>query len=251
MAARTIQLFPAIDLRHGRAVRLRQGDDARATVYGDDPVAILEGYARAGVEWVHVVDLDAALGESPQSELIGRMAAAGAARIQLGGGLRDRAAVERVLARGCARAVLGSLVACDPEAFRALALDHPGRLVPALDVAAGVVRIAGWREGAGRTLDDLCAALRGLPCPAVLVTDVERDGMMEGPNLDLARQVARASGLPALVSGGVRALEDLELLVGVPEIGGVVVGRALYEAAFTVEEALAVFQVEGWREDWV
>jgi phosphoribosylformimino-5-aminoimidazole carboxamide ribotide isomerase len=247
----SIQLFPAIDLRHGRAVRLRQGDDDRATVYGDDPVAVLEGYARAGVEWVHVVDLDAALGESPQTGLIGRMAASGSVKVQLGGGLRDRAAVERVLAMGCERAVLGSLVARDPEAFWALALDHPGRLVPALDVADGQVRIGGWREGAGRTLDDLCAALRGIPCPAVLVTDVERDGMMEGPNLDLARQVGRASGLPALVSGGVHSLEDLELLVGVREIGGVVVGRALYEGAFTVEEALAIFQVAGWMEDWV
>jgi phosphoribosylformimino-5-aminoimidazole carboxamide ribotide isomerase len=244
-------LFPALDLRHGQAVRLRQGDDARATVYGDDPAAILERYARAGVEWVHVVDLDAALGEPAQTGLIGRLAAAGAVKIQLGGGLRDRAGVERALAMGCTRAVLGSLVARDPEAFRTLALEYPGRLVPALDVAAGEVRIAGWKEGAGRSLADLCAALRGLPCPAVLVTDVERDGMMEGPNLDLARQVGRASGLPALVSGGVHSLEDLELLVGVPEIGGAVVGRALYEGAFTVEEALAVFQMEGWLEDWI
>ena len=251
MPTRTIQLFPAVDLRHGQVVRLRQGDDARATVYEEDPVAILERYARAGVEWVHVVDLDAALGEPPQTGLIGRLAAAGAVRIQLGGGLRDRAGVERALALGCQRAVLGSVVARNPEAFRALAIECPGRLVPALDVAAGEVRIAGWKEGAGRSLADLCAALRGLPCPAVLVTDVERDGMMAGPNLDLARQVGRASGLPALVSGGVHSLEDLELLVGVPEIGGVVVGRALYEEAFSVEEALAVFQVDGWLEDWV
>lgn len=255
MAIESPVLFPAIDLRRGQAVRLRQGDDARATVYGDDPVAILERYARAGVEWVHVVDLDAALGEPPQTGLIGRMAAAGEGagevKIQLGGGLRDRAGVERALGMGCARAVLGSLVARDPEAFRTLAQAFPGRLVPALDVADGQVRIAGWKEGAGRSLADLCAALRGLPCPAVLVTDVERDGMMEGPNLDLARQVGRASGLPALVSGGVHSLEDLELLVGVPEIGGAVVGRALYEGAFTVEEALAVFQVEGWLEDWI
>jgi phosphoribosylformimino-5-aminoimidazole carboxamide ribotide isomerase len=233
-----MELIPAIDLRHGRAVRLRQGDDARATVYGDDPVALLEGYARAGVPRVHVVDLDAALGESSQRELIARMAAVDT-KIQLGGGLRDRAAIDWALAAGIDRVVIGSLVARDVEAFRILALERPGRLVPALDVARGEVRIAGWTEGAPRGLGDLCGHLMGAPCPAVLVTDVERDGMMTGPNLDLARRVGRATGIPALVSGGVHALADLEVARTIPEVGGVIVGRALYEGAFTVEEALA------------
>lgn len=232
-----MELLPAIDLRHGRAVRLRQGDDARATVYGDDPVALLAAYARAGVARVHVVDLDAALGEPPQRDLIQKMATG--PRIQLGGGLRDREAIDWALAAGCDRVVIGSLVARDVEAFRALALERPGRLVPALDVADGQVRIAGWKEDAPRTLDDLCVRLRDLPCPAVLVTDVERDGMMVGPNLELARRVARASGLPALLSGGVRELADLEAARAVPEIAGAIVGRALYEGAFSVEEALS------------
>jgi phosphoribosylformimino-5-aminoimidazole carboxamide ribotide isomerase len=233
-----MELIPAIDLRHGRAVRLRQGDDTRATVYGDDPIALLEGYARSGVPRVHVVDLDAALGESSQRELIARMAAVDT-KIQLGGGLRDRAAIDWALAAGIDRVVIGSLVARDVEAFRILALERPGRLVPALDVARGEVRIAGWKEGAHRNLGELCGRLMGLPCPAVLVTDVERDGMMTGPNLDLARRVGRATGIPALVSGGVHALADLEAARTIPEVGGVIVGRALYEGAFTVEEALA------------
>jgi phosphoribosylformimino-5-aminoimidazole carboxamide ribotide isomerase len=235
-----MELLPAIDLRHGRAVRLLQGDDARATVYGDDPVAVLAAYGRAGVARVHVVDLDAALGEPPQRGLIERMAAAGGPAIQLGGGLRGREAVEWALGAGCDRAVLGSLVARDPEGFPDLAGAFPGRIVPALDIEKGEVRVAGWKERAGRTLADLCEALRGLPCPAVLVTDVERDGMMSGPNMDLARRVAAMSGLPALLSGGVHALADLDAARGVPGIGGVIVGRALYEGAFTVEEALAV-----------
>jgi phosphoribosylformimino-5-aminoimidazole carboxamide ribotide isomerase len=233
-----MELIPAIDLRHGRAVRLRQGDDARATVYGDDPVALVEAYARAGVPRVHVVDLDAALGEPSQRELIARIAAVDT-RIQLGGGLRDREAIDQALAAGIDRVVIGSLVARDVEAFRALALERPGRLVPALDVARGEVRISGWKEGAHRTLGELCGRLMGLPCPAILVTDVERDGMMGGPNLELARRVGRATGIPALVSGGVHALADLEAARTVPEVGGVIVGRALYEGAFTVEEALA------------
>lgn len=234
-----MELLPAIDLRRGQAVRLKQGDDARATVYGDDPVALLETYARAGVARVHVVDLDAALGEAPQRDLIERMAVLGNPKVQLGGGLRDREAIDWALAAGCDRVVIGSLVARDVDAFGALARERPGRLVPALDVAQGEVRISGWKEGAPRKLGDLCAHLMGLPCPAILVTDVERDGMMTGPNLELARRVARAAGIPALLSGGVRELADLEAARTVPEIVGAIVGRALYEGAFSVEEALA------------
>ncbi len=233
-----MELIPAIDLRHGRTVRLRQGDDKRATVYGDDPVALLESYARAGVERVHVVDLDAALGEAPQRELIGRMAAVGT-KVQLGGGLRDREAMDWALAAGCERVVIGSLVARDVEAFRALAMERPGRLVPALDVDNDEIRISGWKESASRSLGELCARLMGLPCPAVLVTDVERDGMMTGPNLELALRVSHTSGLPALLSGGIHALSDLEAARRVPEIAGAIVGRALLEGVFTVEEALA------------
>ena len=234
-----MELIPAIDLRHGRAVRLRQGDETRATVYGDDPVAVLDAYDRAGVARVHVVDLDAALGEAPQRELIERMAATGV-KIQLGGGLRDRESIDWALGAGCDRVVIGSLVARDTDAFRALAQERPGRLVPALDMADGEVRIAGWKERAPYPLGELCARLMGLPCPAILVTDVERDGMMTGPNLELARRVARTSGLPALLSGGVHALSDLEEARRMPEIAGAIVGRALYEGAFTVEEALAI-----------
>lgn len=234
-----MELLPAIDLRRGQAVRLKQGDDARATVYGDDPLALLESYARAGVARVHVVDLDAALGEAPQRDLIERMAALGTPRVQLGGGLRDREAIDWALGAGCDRVVIGSLVARDVEAFRGLAAELPGRLVPALDVAHGQVRISGWKEGAPRKLGDLCAHLMGLPCPAILVTDVERDGMMTGPNLELARRVARSTGIPALLSGGVRELADLEAARELPEIAGAIVGRALYEGAFSVEEALA------------
>jgi phosphoribosylformimino-5-aminoimidazole carboxamide ribotide isomerase len=234
-----VELIPAIDLRHGRAVRLRQGDDARATVYGDDPVAMLAAYARAGVPCVHVVDLDAALGEAPQRELVARMTAV-EIKVQLGGGLRNREAIDWALAAGCDRVVIGSLVARDVESFRRLALARPGRLIPALDVERGEVRIAGWKESAPQSLGEICGHLMGTPCPAVLVTDVERDGMMTGPNFDLARRVGRATGIPALVSGGVHSLADLETARALPEVGGVIVGRALYEGAFTVEEALAI-----------
>lgn len=242
-----MDLLPAVDLRHGKAVRLQQGDARRETIYSDDPMALLERFDAARVFHVHVVDLDAAFGEPPQRELIARMAAR--MPVQLGGGLRDRGDIQWALDAGCARVVLGSLVAREPERFAALAAEFPARLVPALDIEKGEVRISGWTEGARLSLADLCAILKGLPCPAVLVTDVERDGMMTGPNLDLTRQVAQDTGLPGLLSGGIRRLEDLEAARKVPEIGGVIVGRALYEGVFTVEEAVGVLRSETLRTE--
>jgi cyclase len=250
-----MELLPAIDLRHGRVVRLRQGDAGRATEYASEPLAVAAGFAAAGVSRIHVVDLDAALGEPPQRELVARLAAALAALaapaapaassgrqvgMQLGGGLRDRAAVEWALAAGCERVVLGSLVARDPGAFAALARAFPGRLLPALETAGGEPRVAGWTQGAGSSLDEICRRLRDLPCPAVLVTDVERDGMLCGPNLELALRVAAATGLPALLSGGVATLADLEAAAALPAIAGAVLGRALYDGNIDLAAALAV-----------
>jgi phosphoribosylformimino-5-aminoimidazole carboxamide ribotide isomerase len=242
-----MELLPALDLRHGRVVRLLRGDPGRETVYGEDPEAVLAAYAAAGVARAHLVDLDAALGEPPQRALVERLAGLAAGRrpdLQLGGGLRDAGAVGWALAAGCDRAVLGSLVVRDPAAFAALARRFPGRLVPALDVRDGEVRTAGWREGSGVAPEAAAAALAGLPCPAVLVTDVARDGALTGPDLELARRVAAAAGLPALVSGGVRTLADLTAARGTPGVAGVVVGRALYEGAFGLGEALAACRGE-------
>jgi phosphoribosylformimino-5-aminoimidazole carboxamide ribotide isomerase len=243
-----MDLLPAIDLRHGRVVRLRQGDDARSTTYAEDPLAVAATFAAAGARRIHAVDLDAALGEPPQRSLLERLLAAlGPVSLQLGGGLRDGAAVAWALAAGCERVVLGSLPARDPAAFAALARAHPGRLVPAVEVAAGAPRVAGWTQAAVSPLEDLCASLRGLPCAAVLVTDVERDGMLSGPNLDLACRVAAATGLPALLSGGVRSLADLQAAAARPQIAGAILGRALYEGDLDLGEALASLASRGAR----
>lgn len=257
-----MQLIPAIDLRHGKVVRLVQGDDGRRTSYGLDPFDVLRDYAEADVPLVHVVDLDAALGEPPQRELISGLVESGQSGcgkagsgmpgyghpgtgVELGGGLGDRDAVAWALGAGCERVVLGSIVARDFGAFADLVEAFPGRVVPAVEVAAGKLRISGWTEAAEIPVADLCRRLRGLACPAVLVTDVERDGTLAGPNLDLARQVAVDTGIPALLSGGVRSLDDLRAAAAVPEIAGAIVGKALYEGLFTVEEALAACGGEG------
>ena len=251
-----MQLIPAIDLRNGKVVRLVQGDDARRKSYEVDPFDVLRQYAEAGVPLVHVVDLDAALGEEPQRDLITALVEAGQAGcgspgsaragyghpgtgIELGGGLGDHDSVAWALGAGCRRAVLGSIVARDFETFMSIALAFPDRVVPAIEVAGGKLRVAGWQEEAALPVEEACRRLRGLPCPAVLVTDVERDGTLEGPNLQLARRVATNAGIPALLSGGVRSLDDLRAAARAPEIAGAIVGKALYEGLFTVTEAMS------------
>jgi len=234
-----LELLPAIDLRRGEVVRLRQGRADAPQVYAADLTRTLREFARAGVRRVHVVDLDAAFGEAPQRDLLRNvLAERERPAIELGGGLRNEEAIDWALSIGCERAVVGSLVAQDPYAFAELCERYPLRLVPALDIDQGRVRVAGWTSDAALGVDELCASLRGLPCAAVLVTDISRDGTLEGANVRLARDVARATEMPALLSGGVGSLEDLRAAARVPEIGGAVVGKALWEGAFTLGEAL-------------
>lgn len=238
--AGVVELLPSIDLRHGEVVRLRQGRDDETTVYPADPFALLAAFRAAGVRRAHLVDLDAAFGEAPQRALLARLAAAvDRPALELGGGLRSREAIDAALAAGFERVVVGSLVARDPERFLALAEALPQRLVPALECDAGRLRLAGWTESSPVRPETLAARLGGAPCPALLVTDVGRDGTLAGPNLDLARALAAASGLPAIVSGGVAALGDLVAARATPGVAAVIVGRALFEGRFSLAAALA------------
>jgi phosphoribosylformimino-5-aminoimidazole carboxamide ribotide isomerase len=234
-----VELLPAIDLRRGEVVRLRQGRPDSSRVYDADLGAALAEYARSGVRRVHVVDLDAAFGETSQRPLLERvLATRDRPAVQLGGGLRSEEAIVWALGAGCERAVVGSLVARDPYVFAELAERFPLRLVPALDIERGVVRISGWTSDAALGVDDLCGSIRGLPCAAVVVTDIERDGTLAGANIGLAREVARRCDLPALLSGGIGTLDDLRAAARVPEIAGAIVGKALWEGSFTLGEAL-------------
>jgi phosphoribosylformimino-5-aminoimidazole carboxamide ribotide isomerase len=236
------ELIPAIDLRHGQVVRLEQGDDARRECYSADPLALLATFADAGIRRVHVVDLDAAFGEAPQRALIARLAAHGGLAIELGGGLRDEAAIAWALGVGCERLVLGSLVVRDPAAFAALAARYAGRLVPAVEVEAGALKVAGWRERAPLGLGELCATLRDLPCPAVLCTDVERDGMLSGPNYQLAADVAARTGIGVLVSGGVGGVDDVLRARDFAGLDGVIVGKAFYAGRLDLAQTLAALR---------
>jgi phosphoribosylformimino-5-aminoimidazole carboxamide ribotide isomerase len=240
-----MELLPAIDLRQGRVVRLVRGEDAQRRTYDVDPLQALLAYAEAGVERVHVVDLDAAFGEPPQRALVERLAAnPRAPRIELGGGLRDREGVEWAFAAGVERAVVTSMLVRDPALFAELARAQPGRMVAALDLHHGALRYSGWTASAVRSIEEVCRDLRALPLAAVLVTDIARDGTLEGPNLELARDLGQQAQAPAILSGGVRSLRDLERARAMPEIAAVVVGRALYDGAIDLRRAIAVCRGE-------
>ncbi len=188
---------------------------------------------------MHLVDLDAAFGEAPQRELIARLVAGTELQVELGGGLRDAAAIVWAKAAGCERVVIGSLLLQDPQLFAELARRYPGFLVPALEMRGGVPQGGGWRAGTSLSLETLADVLRGLPCPALLCTDVERDGMLGGPNFALAARVGELTGLPVIVSGGVAGLADLEAAAATPGVAALIVGRAFYEGKFDLAAAIA------------
>jgi phosphoribosylformimino-5-aminoimidazole carboxamide ribotide isomerase len=238
-----MRVLPAIDLLGGKAVRLHQGRYEEATVYDDDPVAVARRF-RAVVEAMHVVDLEGAKAGSPvQRErvraIVQAFAGDGIGMVQVGGGVRSREALEAYLALGARRVVLGTAAVKDPELVRELARAHPGVVVLAVDAKNGFVATDGWTEVSKLTATDLVLALADVPIGAVLYTDVARDGTGTGPNVEATRALAVASPFPVIASGGVGSLEHLRALAAIPNVESVVVGRALYDGSFTLEDAVA------------
>jgi len=234
-----MDLYPAIDLRGGRVVNLVQGDFGRETAYRDDPVAVAQEYEAAGAPWIHVVDLDAARGTGHNRELVAAIAGAVHTPVQCGGGVRDDGVAEALLGVGVQRVVIGTAAVDQPELVARLGARHPGHVAVGFDHRDGEVRVRGWVEGSGAQLLDLVPALAATGAAAVVVTDIGRDGMLAGTDVDGMGAVVRATPLPVIASGGVGSLDDLRALGGTG-VAGVIVGRALYEGAFTVQEAVAV-----------
>ncbi len=239
-------LYPAIDIRGGRTVRLMQGDYERETAYDDDPVDAATRWTEAGANWLHVVDLDGAReGEPRNLDHVRRIAAAVSVPIQLGGGMRDSVKVEEAISAGVERVVLGTAAIDDPDFVSAVAEAHSDRIVISVDARGGRVSRQGWTEGTDTTPADLIAALSERGAERFVFTPVEADGLMEGPGFEELETVAQAceSGGAALTySGGVGSLADLERLADLelPALSGVIVGRALYEGRFTIAEAKEV-----------
>jgi phosphoribosylformimino-5-aminoimidazole carboxamide ribotide isomerase len=238
---RRLELYPAIDVRDGRVVRLTKGDYAAETVYGDDPVAVAVGFADQGAAWIHVVDLDAArTGDAVNREIVGHIAStlAGRCRVQAGGGVRALTDVEALAAVGVSRVVMGSAAVRDPELVPAASALLP--VAVGLDHRDGELAVQGWTEGSGVRLMD---ALRRFPSAAAFViTDIARDGMLVGPDIDGLAEAAAATDVPVIASGGVATLADLAALATVPGLAGVITGKALYEGRFSVAEALAALE---------
>ncbi len=233
-----MELWPAIDLRGGRCVRLAQGDYTRETVFGEDPVANVREFVAAGARRLHVVDLDGAKDGVPtQAALIGRMVAAAGAPVQLGGGVRSRETAAGYLAAGVARVVIGSLAIERPEVLEALAREFPGRIVLGLDAREGLVATRGWLETSTLRAVDVARRHADLPLAAIVYTDIARDGMLSGPNLPALADMIAATHLPVVASGGVSCAADIRRIA---ETGaaGCIVGRALYDGKVTLAEAL-------------
>ncbi|HEY6100736.1 MAG TPA: 1-(5-phosphoribosyl)-5-[(5-phosphoribosylamino)methylideneamino]imidazole-4-carboxamide isomerase [Anaeromyxobacter sp.] len=233
-------LLPAIDVRHGRVVRLSQGEAHRETVYGDDPLAVAKRFADEGAGWLHLVDLDRAFGDGDNTALLGRVIAGlgGRLRVQVGGGFRTLEAIEPMLELGAARVVIGTAAVRSPELVpAAVERAGSGRLAVGIDARAGMVAIRGWREETGERAADVAARVIAQGIRTLVYTDVARDGMLEGPDLAGAAAL-QALGADVIASGGVASLEDLRRARDAG-LAGVIVGRAIYEGRFTVGAAVA------------
>jgi phosphoribosylformimino-5-aminoimidazole carboxamide ribotide isomerase len=231
-----MKLLPAIDVLGGRAVRLEAGMRDRATVFHEQPVELVAELARGGADRLHVVDLDGAFGEPRQLALVAAIVAASPIPVEVGGGIRDRAAIDAVLAQGAAHVVLGTAAVRTPELVEQACRAHRGRVIVAVDARDGIVAVDGWTASGGVTAIELGRRAAGWGAAALLYTDVARDGLHAGPNVALTAQLARAVDCEVIASGGVGSLTDIIALRDAG-IAAVVIGRALYDRRFTVDQA--------------
>ena len=239
-----LTLYPAIDLKGGQVVRLKRGDMAQATVYSADPAAQARSFAEAGFPWVHVVDLDGAFAGRPANaaavEAI--LAAIPGTPVQLGGGIRRMETVEAWLDRGVRRVILGSAAVKDPVFALAACRAFPGRVALGIDARGGLVATEGWAEVSTLPAVDVARRFEDAGAAAIIYTDIDRDGMLGGVNLEATLALARAVTLPVIASGGVASLDDLAALAAVASEGieGVIIGRALYDGRVDPARALAL-----------
>jgi phosphoribosylformimino-5-aminoimidazole carboxamide ribotide isomerase len=241
-------IIPAIDLKGGMVVRLAQGDASRQTVYSSDPVAVAKRWEAEGAPLLHLVDLDGAFSGSPQHlSVVAQVAGAVKVPVQLGGGLRTLADLERAFASGIERAVLGTVAIEDAE-FLALACRRfAGRVVLGIDAKGGKVAVRGWGADTGVEATEVAGRSAEAPLAAIIYTDIARDGMLTGPNLEALRRIARATPHPVIASGGIATLDDVKTIAGLEpsRIIGALIGKALYEGRFTLKEAIAAANDKG------
>lgn len=236
----SFELWPAIDLKGGKAVRLLRGDMSKATTYADEPAEQAWLFRDAGFENLHVVDLDGAFAGQPENAAaVERILRETDARVELGGGIRDLQTAERWLELGVSRVILGTAAVRDPQFAQAAAEAFPGRVVIGIDARNGRVATSGWAEASTLSAEEVAARFEGLPVAAIVYTDILKDGALEGPNLEATAALARATSIPVIASGGVSCPEDLTLLAALRNDGvaGAIIGKALYEERVTPQQA--------------
>jgi phosphoribosylformimino-5-aminoimidazole carboxamide ribotide isomerase len=235
-------LYPAIDLKDGQCVRLLRGEMDAATVFNDDPAAQARAFAEAGYEWIHLVDLNGAFaGEPVNGAAVEAILGAITIPAQLGGGIRDMATIEDWLAKGLRRVILGTVAVRDPGLVRTAARAFPGQIVVGIDARKGMVAVEGWAETTDITALDLARKFEDAGVAAIIYTDIDRDGAMQGPNVEATAELANAVSIPVIASGGVSSMEDLRALksCGAP-LDGVISGRALYDGRIDPTAAVAL-----------
>ena len=241
----SFELIPAIDLLGGRCVRLAQGQYDQATEYGDDPAAMAGSFLAAGIQRLHTVDLDGAKAGEPRNgeairAIVAAAKAAGSVPVQVGGGIRSVAIAEATLALGVERVIFGTVALREPDLVREAARAFPGRVAVGIDAKDGRVAVEGWLEASETTAVDLACRFEDAGVAAIIHTDISRDGMQTGPNLEATREIARSVSIPVIASGGVGTLTHIEAAAdaGRDGVAGVIVGRALYTGAVDLAEAL-------------
>ncbi|MBD3804090.1 MAG: 1-(5-phosphoribosyl)-5-[(5-phosphoribosylamino)methylideneamino]imidazole-4-carboxamide isomerase [Thioclava sp.] len=236
-------LYPAIDLKDGQCVRLLHGEMDKATVFGDDPAAQAAKFEAAGCEWVHLVDLNGAFaGEPVNAAAVEAILARIKVPAQLGGGIRDMATIERWLDKGLARVILGTVAVENPDLVREAAKAFPGKVAVGIDARGGRVATKGWAEETDVMVTDLAKSFEDAGVAAIIYTDIMRDGAMTGPNIEATEALARAVEIPVIASGGVSSLPDLIALRDTSVIAGAISGRAIYDGALDLTEALAALR---------
>jgi phosphoribosylformimino-5-aminoimidazole carboxamide ribotide isomerase len=238
-------LFPAIDLKDGQCVRLEQGDMARATVFNREPAAQAQAFAAQGFEYLHVVDLDGAFAGKPMNATaVERIVAAISIPLQLGGGIRDTATVEGWLGKGVARVIIGTAAVRDPAFVRQAARDFPGRVAVGLDARDGKVAVEGWARTSELSAHDLARRFEDAGVAAIVYTDIARDGMLKGLNLDATIALGDAVSIPVIASGGLASLDDIKALLEprARKLAGAIAGRALYDGRLDPGAALALIR---------
>ena len=236
-------LYPAIDLKDGQCVRLLRGEMDAATVFGDDPAAQAASFQAAGCEWLHLVDLNGAFAGTPvNGAAVEAILKAVTVPCQLGGGIRDMATIAMWLEKGLSRVILGTVAVENPALVRDAAKAFPGRIAVGIDARRGRVATKGWATETGVMATDLAASFQNAGVAAIIYTDIDRDGAMQGPNIEATEALARAISIPVIASGGVSRMADLIALRDTGVIAGAISGRALYDGAIELQEALRVLK---------